>query len=358
MAFDPTAAVNYGRFVSLAYAMYAAAPNSPTPPPPLQFPTGYKFIAWVQMKDFLIATGGWSFYGIVAQSTSDPNKFVLAIRGTASPVEWFDDATSLILVPWAGPGQVGYGFNRIYRTLRIVDVAAPAQLAGAAPFAEAVEPAGSFAEQVAATTQRHAASAAGASPAGAEMTEAVVPTPKHVDVVGHSLGAALATLYVAENASAGANIGGAKVNTPLLCTFASPRVGDQTFATAFNNLGLKSWRVVNELDAVPYLPPTEFGFVHVEVPQYYNSGLLVRWTLACWHSLATYLHLVDPKMPLDSNCAVLMGAAFKAAPAQPAIAAALAAPSAALFEKSLTAGAAPSGRGTAVTIKITVEAAE
>jgi hypothetical protein len=47
-----------------------------------------------------------------------------------------------------------------------------------------------------------------------------------------------------------------------------------------------------------------------------------------------------------------------AQPAQPAIAAALAAPSAALFEKTVTAGATPSGRGTTVTIKITVEAAE
>jgi triacylglycerol lipase len=356
MAFDPATAVNYGRFVSVAYAMYTAAPNSPTPPP-LPLPTGYKFIAWVQMQDFIIASSGWSFYGIVAQSMSDPNRFVLAIRGTSNPVEWFDDATSLILAPWAGQGHVGYGFNRIYQTLRIIDVAPQAPNATAA-FADSLEEAGSFADQVAAMTHRHAAGAAAAT--GAPMTEALAQTSKRVDVVGHSLGSALATLYVAENASKGAHIDGTTVNTPLLCTFASPRVGDATFAAAFDNLGLTSWRVVNQLDVVPYLPPADFGFVHVQTPEDYNSGFRVRWSVGCWHALATYLHLLDPKMPLGSGCAVGAGAtlAARVAPAAQAMATAAGAPSAALFEKTLTAAVAPTGRGTTVTIKITVDEAE
>jgi hypothetical protein len=74
------------------------------------------------------------------------------------------------------------------------------------------------------------------------------------------------------------------VNTPLLCTFASPRVGDATFAAAFDNLGLTSWRVVNQLDVVPYLPPADFGFVHVQTPEDYNSGFRVRWSVGCWHA--------------------------------------------------------------------------
>lgn len=346
MAFDPATAVNYGRFVATAYAMYSAAPANPTPPP-LPLPTGYKFIAWVQMKDFLIATGGWSFYGIIAQSTSDPNRFVLAIRGTMSPVEWLDDATSLVMVPWTGAGRVGYGFNRIYQTLRIVDVAPQTTLA--APTAELLEHAGSFAEQVAATTQRHAQARA-----GAEMTEALAQSAKTIDVVGHSLGSALATLYVAENAKKGANVGGITVNTPLLCTFASPRVGDQAFATDFDNLGVTSWRVVNQLDVVPYLPPREFGFVHVQTEHEYNSGFLVRWSVGCWHSLATYLHLLDPKQPLDPDCVVTLGAAATAplAPHPPSAMIAAAAPAPALLEKTI---AAPAGRGMTVTIKITVE---
>jgi hypothetical protein len=44
------------------------------------------------------------------------------------------------------------------------------------------------------------------------------------------VGAALATLYVMENTRTD------QVSTPVLCTFASPFVGDSTFAAAFNGL--------------------------------------------------------------------------------------------------------------------------
>ena len=120
--------------------------------------------------------------------------------------------------------------------------------------------------------------------------------PTHViEVTGHSLGSALATLYVAENAAAGL------VRTPLICTFASPRVGDPTFATTFNQLGLTSWRIVNELDLVPNFP--FIGFQHIDTLHLYNSGSSVTWSLTCWHSLRTYLHLLDPKQSLDPGCA-------------------------------------------------------
>lgn len=113
-------------------------------------------------------------------------------------------------------------------------------------------------------------------------------------MTGHSLGAALATLYVAENSRS------TKIATPLICTFASPRVGDPVFKTEFDNLGVTSWRIVNELDVVPKLP--FLGFCHVEKEEAYNSGPSVDWTLACWHSLNTYLHLIDPNQPLSPEC--------------------------------------------------------
>jgi hypothetical protein len=90
------------------------------------------------------------------------------------------------------------------------------------------------------------------------------------------------------------------VKTPLICTFASPRVGDPTFAKTFNQLRLTSWRIENELDVVPKLP--FLGFQHIDTLHLYNSGWSVTWSLACWHSLATYLHLLDPKQPLDPGC--------------------------------------------------------
>jgi hypothetical protein len=63
LPFDPTRAVQLGHFIGIAYTMYDGAPTNPTPGPPSPFVTDYKFIAWVQMKDFLIEDGNWTFYG-------------------------------------------------------------------------------------------------------------------------------------------------------------------------------------------------------------------------------------------------------------------------------------------------------
>jgi hypothetical protein len=51
---------------------------------------------------------------------------------------------------------------------------------------------------------------------------------------------------------------------------------------------------------VPKLP--FLGYWHVEKEEAYNSGPSVDWTLACWHSLNTYLHLIDPSQPLAPEC--------------------------------------------------------
>ena len=97
--------------------------------------------------------------------------------------------------------------------------------------------------------------------------------PMSIEVTGHSLGAALATLYVAENA-------GGEVATPLVGTFASPRVGDSAFATKFDQLGITSWRIVNELDVVPKLPFIGFAHVATEYPYVRIIGGLVVGLLA------------------------------------------------------------------------------
>jgi lipase (class 3) len=285
---DPARAVLYGQFLQVAYWMYASAPNNPTPTPPAAFLADYEFFAWVQMRDFVIEEGDWTFYGIIAQRRSKPNEYVLAIRGTENLTEWLDDLTSAIPVPLAGFGQVAYGFQRIYQTLRVVDYSPPEAFGAQAP-TRSLEAAGSFADQVATAIQHHAA--LGERPS--EMTPEAPVATKSIEVTGHSLGAALATLYVAEN--------NRKVVTPSsICTFASPRVGDSVFAMKFGELGITSWRIVNELDAVPKLP--FLGFHHIETEYLYNSGPSVDWSLVCWHSLDTYLHLVDPKQPLSPEC--------------------------------------------------------
>jgi predicted chitinase/pimeloyl-ACP methyl ester carboxylesterase len=296
--FNAAVATQCGLFVQAAYSMYAADPNNLTPQPTPDFPADYELSAWIQMQDFILSSTGLTFYGFIAQSKTDPSKFVMAIRGTQTAEEWWDDLTSIAKAPFGqNSGSVAYGFNRIYQTMVVVERASNA--AGAAVAARSLKPVGSFAQQANSLLAR-LSSAAAARVAGASL-----PQGASVTVVGHSLGSALATLYTMENAG--------KVDNPLLCTFASPRVGDADFVKAFSALPLTSWRIVNDPDVVPKLPPAIAGFEHVNFEQLYNSSNTAKNTFGCWHALATYLSLVDPTRKPDPACQI--DAVAAAAPA-------------------------------------------
>jgi hypothetical protein len=284
VAFDASRAVLYGGFVATAYTMYGQNPSNLTPPSSTDFPQGYDLSAWVLMQDFILDSTAPVFYGFIAHSDQNPNQAILAIRGTANGVEWWDDSNSLGLAPFKvqNCGNVGLGFARIYDTLEVIE-RQPAADAAATP--HSLKQVGSFSAQVAAHLKRRAQ--ASVSMRGS------VPAPS-IEVAGHSLGAALATYYAAENALVH------KIQNPALCTFASPKVGDQTFVGVFNGLGLTSWRVVNKQDIVPLLPP--LFSQHVDTEQLYDSDNLVQPGFVCWHALATYLHLIDRSLSLDGNC--------------------------------------------------------
>jgi hypothetical protein len=237
------------------------------------------------MQDFIIGSTGLTFYGFVAQSNTDSNRFILAIRGTSNPVEWWDDANAILKTPFkvAGCGSVGCGFARIYDTLQLIE--RPSSAAAVVP--QSLRAVGSFSEQVATAISRRLPPAARAPGFSSSAS---------VEVTGHSLGAALATLYTMENGYTN------RLQNPAICTFASPHVGDTDFVAAFNGLGLTSWRVVNQPDLVPLLPPEILGFAHVDTLQPYNSSGKVEPSPSCWHSLATYLNLIDQSQPLDLSC--------------------------------------------------------
>jgi hypothetical protein len=289
--FDPVAAVQYGLLIEAVYSMYYAQQSNPTPPPQSDFPAGFRLLAWVQMNDFTLVETSPQFYGVIAQSVTDPTKFVLALRGTESPLEWLDNFTSIIKVPFGvqGCGSVSYGFNRIYDTMQIVEAAPPgAGLTSRA--AGSLRVAGSFSKQTAALVRKHA-------PAQ-ELTAAAALQLNSIDVTAHSLGGALATLYVLENAKDD------KIPNQVLYTFASPMVGDATFAGAFDALGLTSWPIVNKPDLVPKVPGEILGYQHIGVEQAYDSTGIAQANPSCWHAMATYLALIDRTRQPDQDCQI------------------------------------------------------
>ena len=125
-----------GQFVEAAYAMFQANPGDPPPPPSPNFPTGYKLVAGIEMRDFIIGSTEHLFYGFIAQSTTAANQFVAAFRGTVGGVEWWDDFNSIVLTPFRIPGcgSVGAGFARIYNTIALV--AYPSAAAPKTPLVE------------------------------------------------------------------------------------------------------------------------------------------------------------------------------------------------------------------------------
>ncbi len=286
---DNQTAVFFGTFVNAAYRMYEADPSNLTPPP-AGITEGWSLVAWIQMSDFALGDSTQKFYGFIAQNNVQTRSFVVAIRGTEGTTEWWDDA-HIASVPFTqvpNAGRVAQGFDRIYGTLG-VRMRKPASAEGVGVEAQPLPLKGTFAEQVA----QAVTAGSGAQKLDLNALDFTMPV---VAVTGHSLGAALCTLYVMENAAKKV------INNPTVCTFASPRVGNSAFVQAFNALQLASWRIVNAADLVPNLPPDIFGYAHVDTQCLFDSTGKVRSTISCAHSLDTYLCLLDPSRKPTTDC--------------------------------------------------------
>jgi triacylglycerol lipase len=271
---DPTTAVTYGPFVQAAEAQYASDPSVVNPAAITHMPAGYTLVRTIQMTDFFGPAQSRVFYGYVAVG-GDPATAVVALRGTGSTTEWWDDF-HWDLVPFTqvrDSGNVAKGFDDIYNSIGTM---APGQQGASAPGAAAAEVA-----------------QAATSGLGAGLDPASLP----LVVSGHSLGGALATLLVAD-------LNATMALKPQAWTFASPRVGDAVFAGRYGGLSTVSWRIYNQVDVVPYFPMDVSGTYQPVTAGYaINSWGKAKWSLSCAHSLNTYMHVLSPAtVPLDPAC--------------------------------------------------------
>ncbi len=293
--FDSKAAVDYGDLIHLPYEMndFAVPPHEFTPPytglpPPYTgLPSKYNFTAWIRMNDFT-PRGRIrpKFYGVIVQRQSDPNSFILVLRGTSGGIEWFDDFMAIFPVAIPGfAGKVGDGFGRIFGSMEVIG-------ANGQPTDEFGH---GFVNEVFAAASRKLAHRA--ARIGVE-EQAAMRNRIKIEVTGHSLGSALATLYVAKNAH------DRQLHISRVYTFASPLVGNSEFVDSYNALGIETWRIANFLDWVPHLPP-DFSYHHVNEAQPISSWFEVHADPACWHSMLTYLHVLDRSIDIDAGCVPL-----------------------------------------------------
>ena len=201
--------------------------------------------------------------GIIARNDADPTDVFVAIRGTEGVWEWLQDF-KFLPVPFpkvAGAGLTEDGFTSMYLSFSLT---------------------------------------LGPTPTFMADVEALLPANAKVTVTGHSLGAALATLFALDMS----------VNTKFQTTaytLASPRVGDLTFHNLFNHVVPDAFRVANRLDIVPKTPPPLFYF-HVGDETELIPPSNLKFDLKCEHNILSYLNMLaalinqQANYPIPANC--------------------------------------------------------
>jgi len=277
---DPNQAIQFGQLIAAAYAVaptdlsQAAGQTIPAAFDP--YGKNYNIITTIYSNDLAtdISPDGdkdiVSFGYIVQDKNGD---VVIVIRGTNGIWEWVHDAEFLYVpCPVSGAGSTDDGFTAIYKALSI-DAGLQNSLV--------------------------------ASLATLKFNQPV----KSITICGHSLGGALATLVALDVAAT------TTFKNPTAYTYASPRTGDPTFASAYNKAVPNTFRIANRSDLVPKLPLPPM-YEHVLGLNDLNPistgnppSLLVNYSIPCEHILTTYLYLLgtltgvsSQQVQLDATC--------------------------------------------------------
>ncbi len=277
-AFDVTQAIQLGQLVN---ATYATSPGDLTNKAGQALSAGgidYTVVTTIYANDLATDMNPGRVdtevsIGLICQEDKT-GEVAIAMRGTAGTLEWIRDADFLqVPCPFlAGAGHTEDGFTEMYESLRTATGPGAPTVVKAFATLRFPQPVGS------------------------------------VTICGHSLGGALATLLALDVAA------NTTFTDPAVYTYGSPRTGDSLFASTFDQVVKNSWRVANRLDVVPALPPP-VDYEHVLTRYDLNPirlvplppKVLVKYSVLCEHSLATYLYLLSlqsggPVLPLEPAC--------------------------------------------------------
>jgi hypothetical protein len=283
MAMQPTLdvmeAIDLGQLVNATYATSPSDLTNAAGQPLSAGGVGYVVVTTIYANDLATdmnpsRADDEVSIGLICQA-DQTGDVVIAIRGTEGILEWIHDA-EFLLVPCpflAGAGHTEDGFTAMYESLRTGAEPDSPTVVQALPKLSFPKPLGSLA------------------------------------ICGHSLGGALATLLALDVAA------NTVFTDPAVYSYGSPRTGDSLFAGTYDQVVKNSYRIANRLDIVPTLPPP-VDYEHVLNPYDLNPirivpappKILVKSTLTCEHSLATYLYLLSlqsgggPVLSLEPTC--------------------------------------------------------
>ena len=218
VAYDPQLAVDLSALVDRAYETFHGS-SGPNPPPPETLPGEWTYQANIQVRlasldtDYFI---GWF--------VADGDHHAVVFLGTED-LEWLYDLDFTHTGHPIG-GKVESGMYDMYRSLAVTQHGSSERT----PFEQRLDS---------------------------------LDATGTIYVTGHSLGGALTTFTAADLATRPKPPDPSKL---LVYSLASPRVGDATFAGAFNALVPNNFRIHNVPDLVPRLPPEDFGYAHVASP--------------------------------------------------------------------------------------------
>ncbi len=135
------------------------------------------------------------------------------------------------------------------------------------------------------------------------MHESIIQTLKAIQnsqllyITGHSLGSSLSTLSVPDILE-NTNFTSSNV---VQYNFASPKVGDSNFKSAYDNNGVVTYRFVNQVDLVPKVPDSfEDPYEHINQEVSFSANY---WNVANNHNMScSYMYALNhPDNPKNPN---------------------------------------------------------